>query len=120
MVVIFVLVQAVPKILIYVCCWPGAPDFWIVKLDSNFNIEWQKLIGSNVAGDIPANIFCNPDTSYTIFGQVGSNTDDCLCNHSSSQDIWMIIVDEIGNIISQKCFGVMMVLGSLEFLKTVA
>lgn len=88
-----------------VCCWPGAPDFWIVKLDSNFNIEWQKLIGSNVAGDIPANIFCNPDTSYTIFGQVGSNTDDCLCNHSSSQDIWMIIVDEIGNIISQKCFG---------------
>ena len=88
-----------------VCCNQGGWDFWLVKLDSDFNILWQKLFGTESGTDEPHSIFVNADGTFSIFGVVAGNSGDCSCNHSSSQDIWMITMSSTGSIVDQKCFG---------------
>lgn len=88
-----------------VCCNKGGFDYWIVKFDSNFNILWQKQFGTEIGTEVPNSIFINFDGTFSIFGVVEGNSGDCTCNHSSSQDIWMVTLSSTGNIINQKCFG---------------
>lgn len=88
-----------------VCCNKGGFDYWVVKLDSNFNILWQKQFGTEIGTEVPNSIFINLDGTFSIFGVVDGNSGDCTCNHSSSQDIWMVTLSSTGNIINQKCFG---------------
>ena len=90
--------------LLGVCCPNGGAALWVVKLDSNFDIEWQKLFNTTTLNEIN-DIFVNLDSTYTIFGTVEVSAIECTCNHSESQDIWMINLDISGNILSQKCFG---------------
>lgn len=88
-----------------VCCNKGGFDYWVVKLDSNFNILWQKQFGTESGTDEPNSVFLNTDGSISVFGIAADANGDCTCNHSSSQDIWMVTLNSTGNIINQKCFG---------------
>lgn len=94
--------------LLDVCCPAGGNDIWIVKLDSNFAINWQHIYSyDNNPIDEMTNIFVNEDTTYTMFGTISSTGEDniCNCNHSESQDVWMVKMNKLGEIISQQCFG---------------
>lgn len=91
-----------------VCCPGVTKSLWLCKLDSNYNIQWQKLLQA-IPTDvrIDCQIFTNKDQTYTLFETIDGDGEAplCTCNHSASQDIWMFTVDNFGNIISQKCFG---------------
>ncbi|HNF69684.1 MAG TPA: T9SS type A sorting domain-containing protein [Chitinophagales bacterium] len=91
-----------------VCCPGVTKSLWLCKLDSNYNIQWQKLLQA-IPTDvrIDCRIFANKDQTYTLFETIDGDgvVPLCTCNHSASQDIWMFTVDNFGNIISQKCFG---------------
>jgi len=94
--------------LLNVCCPAGGNDIWVVKLDSNLVIEWQRIYSyDNNPIDAMKSIFVNNDTTYTMFGTIESMGEDniCNCNHSTSQDIWMVTINSNGYIINQKCFG---------------
>ncbi len=68
----------------------GNFDFWIIKLDSLFNIVWQNTIGGS-NNDIPSSIANIGMHSYVIGGYTDSNTSsDKSENCLGGMDFWVI------------------------------
>jgi hypothetical protein len=81
----------------------GSSDAWIVKLDVNGNILWQKCLGGT--GDDAARfIRQTPDHGYVLAALTNSTDGDVTGVHGMN-DIWIVRLDTVGNIQWQKCFG---------------
>ena len=88
----------------------GQIDFWVIKLNSNGNIEWQKNYGGD-SNDMGYSVCLTVDGAYIIAGQSESNVEE---NHGL-MDYWVLKIDNLGNIIWKKAYG-----GSQDdFLKTI-
>ena len=88
----------------------GGYDYWILKLDSNGNILWQKLLGG--AGDDKAtSISPTNDGGYIVCGHSYSSNTGTLTGLTNNgvSDYWILKLDNNGNIIWQNLFG-----GSME------
>ncbi len=87
--------------------WHGSDDIWIIRIDFDGNIIWQKCYGgSRYEGAM--NLFQNMDGGYTIIGDTRSNNGDVSGNHSISEhysDIWVIRISSEGELLSQICIG---------------
>ncbi len=81
----------------------GFQDYWIVKLDSNGNIEWQKSYGGTKV-DIVTSIEITTDLGYIIAGYSESNDGD-VSGNNGSKDYWILKTDISGNIEWQKSYG---------------
>ncbi len=81
----------------------GSFDFWIVKLDSMGNIEWQKPYGGD-AEDMGNSISLTSDGGYIVSGQSESNNGNVTGNHGSL-DFWVLKLNSEGKIEWQKSFG---------------
>lgn len=83
-------------------------DAWIVKLDSNNNIEWDQCYGGSY-NETVYDIVETEDNGYLIAGNTNSNDGDVNGLHGSpggeAYDIWVWKIDSTGNIEWQKCFG---------------
>ena len=87
----------------------GGGDLWAVKLDSLFNIEWQKLYGGSHL-DYQGNGILELENGYFFLGNTNSNDGDVSGFHGipgelSTIDIWAVRIDLVGNIIWQRDFG---------------
>jgi|GEM_PF-518136 len=81
----------------------GSYDYWIVKLDSAGNIQWQKSFG----GTDEDNAYSAKQTSddgYIIAGRSKSVDGDVTGNHGNF-DYWVLKLNNSGNIQWQKSFG---------------
>ncbi|MFH2095218.1 MAG: hypothetical protein ABIJ16_05920, partial [Bacteroidota bacterium] len=78
-------------------------DFWIVKLDIDGNIQWQKCLGGT-NWDFLHSMIYTPDGGYALAGSSESNDGDVTGNHGFT-DFWVIKLDSLSNIQWQKCFG---------------
>ncbi len=81
----------------------GAHDFWIVKLDGLGGIVWEKSYGGNSL-DVAYDIAIATDGGYLVVGTSQSTLGDVTGNHGS-WDLWVIKMDNIGNLIWQKSYG---------------
>ena len=82
-------------------CHP-VQDVWIVKLDSSYNIQWQKCLGgSGYDWGIGA---VETSNGYVIGCTAGSSDGD-VTNAQGLSDFWFVKLDSIGGIIWQSCFG---------------
>jgi len=81
----------------------GKNDYWIVKLDSSGNIEWQKCLGGYY-NDYACSIQQTSNGGYIVAGYTESNNGDVSGNHGS-YDYWIVKLDSSGNIRWQKCLG---------------
>lgn len=82
----------------------GAGDYWIVKLDKDANVEWQKNYGGS-ADDRPKSIALT-DKGYLIAGESRSNSSGSKQeNTKEGTDLWLISIDELGNEIWQKSYS---------------
>lgn len=81
----------------------GAYDYWVVKLDTNGVLQWQKSLGGS-SYDIAYHIKPTTDGGYVITGYTESNNGDVTGYHGS-QDAWVVKIDAIGNIQWQKSLG---------------
>lgn len=83
----------------------GNYDYWILKLGNNGYIEWQKTFGGNLAENI-ATVISTTDGGILIAGSSlsgvsGDKTEECI----GGSDIWLIKLNEDGNILWQKTIG---------------
>src|SRR5690554_5122854 len=65
----------------------GSQDYWIVKISSNGQLEWQKSLGGS-RGDTAYSILQTMDGGYMASGFTSSSDGDVTFNHGAS-DIWV-------------------------------
>jgi hypothetical protein len=81
----------------------GYYDYWVVKLDSSGDIQWQKCLGgSNI--DCASSIQQTSDEGFIVAGTTHSNDGDVSGNHGG-YDYWIVKLDSYGYIQWQKCLG---------------
>ncbi len=83
----------------------GFDDYWIIKLDSSGDIEWQNTIGGN---DIDRLYRAQEtiDGGYILGGYSGSAiSGDKIEGSHGSHDYWLLKLDSIGNIQWQNTIG---------------
>ncbi|MDR2353179.1 MAG: T9SS C-terminal target domain-containing protein [Deltaproteobacteria bacterium] len=81
----------------------GESDAWIVKLNSQGNLEWQKSLGGSLEDSINS-IQQTSDGGFIAVGQTKSRDGDVTENHGGD-DLWIIKMDSQGNVLWQKTYG---------------
>ena len=81
----------------------GGYDYWIVKLDTSRNIQWQKALGGS-GDDIAYSVRQTADGRYIVAGMSNSTDGDVSGNHGNP-DYWLVKLDTNGNLLWQKSFG---------------
>ena len=75
----------------------GGLDFWVIKLDANGGVMWQKTYGGS-ENDWATSIHQTEDGGYIVSGMVDSFG-------AGSDDAWVIKLDANGAIVWQKTYG---------------
>lgn len=79
-------------------------DWWIIKLDSSLNIEWQNDIGSS--GFNGPEAIEEVNDGYLICGMADSLADgDKTVENYGDRDVWLVKLDFSGNIYWQNVYG---------------
>jgi uncharacterized repeat protein (TIGR01451 family) len=83
----------------------GSQDFWVVKLNQSGDIQWQKTYGGS-RFDAGEHIELTRDGGYIVSGLTSSSDGDVSGITSlDTNDIWVVKLDNIGNLQWQKCYG---------------
>src|SRR5690606_35571484 len=83
----------------------GGIDYWVVKLDSSGNIEWQKTIGGS-GEDVLWTIKQTIDEGYILGGYSNSDiSGDKTENSRGGFDYWILKLNTSGAIEWQKTLG---------------
>jgi uncharacterized repeat protein (TIGR01451 family) len=75
----------------------GSRDAWVLKLDVNCNLQWQKCLGGS-AMEIGTGGFQTADGGYMVVSWTGSNNFDVSGNHSliyPAYDNWLVKLSAI-------------------------
>jgi hypothetical protein len=83
----------------------GLADAWLLKFSAGGGIEWDKTYGGSNSDGATTVIPLNK--GYIFFGITSSN-DGIVKNHhgpNGTADIWVVRLDELGNILWQKALG---------------
>lgn len=81
----------------------GESDYWVVKLDSNGNFEWQSTLGGSGI-EYPDKIQQTDDGGFIVSGYAFSNDGDVVGNHGAS-DYWVVKLSSTGDIQWKKALG---------------
>jgi len=81
----------------------GARDYWIVKLDSNGNIGFQKSYGGS-NDEAALSIKVTTDGGYSVAGRSASSDGD-VSGNNGQEDYWLLKLNNIGTIKWSKSFG---------------
>jgi len=81
----------------------GSIDYWIVKLDSSGEIEWQRSLGGSF-DDVAESIQQTSDGGFIVAGYSASNDGDVNGNHGNG-DYWVVKLDSSGSIVWQRSIG---------------
>ncbi|WP_415329081.1 T9SS type A sorting domain-containing protein [Chryseobacterium sp. MMS23-Vi53] len=82
----------------------GGNDVWIVKMSALGNIQWQKSYGGS-STEAANSIQQTADGGYIVAGSTSSVDGDVSGYHGGVSDIWVIKLDQSGNIQWQKTYG---------------
>ena len=81
----------------------GYPDYWVVKLNSLGDIEWQKALGGS-SGDVAYSIQQTSDDGYIVAGSSTSSDGNVSSNHGGI-DAWLVKLNSLGSIQWEKPLG---------------
>ncbi|MEZ0182556.1 T9SS type A sorting domain-containing protein [Flavobacterium oncorhynchi] len=83
----------------------GNMDYWVVKLDKQGVIEWQKTYGGRYA-DLLRSMEQTTDNGYILAGYSNSPlSGDKTDGNKGVGDYWIVKIDDIGTIQWQKTYG---------------
>ena len=90
----------------------GSTDYWVLKLDSNFDIQWQRSYGGS-SGESAFALALTSDGGYILNG-ISSSNDGDVTGAFGAEDYWVVKLDALGNIQWQRpCGGSDTDLGSI-------
>jgi hypothetical protein len=78
-------------------------DFWVVKLNADGEIAWQKMLGGS-QNDWGRAVEQTSDGGYVVAGDSSSNDGDVSENHGI-QDFWVVKLNADGALDWQKSLG---------------
>jgi len=78
-------------------------DFWVVKIEKDGQIEWEKTYGGS-GDDIAYAILELEDKSFLIGGYTKSSDGDVKSLHGG-QDYWLIKINKYGSLIWEHTYG---------------
>ncbi|SMC91099.1 hypothetical protein, partial [Moheibacter sediminis] len=81
----------------------GSSDFWVVKMDISGQVVWSKLYGGP-SMDQPSSIRPADDGGYVVAGYVSQLGGDVTESYGG-QDIWILKLNNDGNLEWQKSIG---------------
>lgn len=82
----------------------GAGDVWIVKIDANGRLQWQKSIGG-AFDDIGNSVICDTEGNIIVAGSTNSsNSGDIGLNHGFS-DLLLVKLTSNGNLTGLQLLG---------------
>lgn len=81
----------------------GGWDAWIIKLDTDGEIQWQQCYGGT-GTDGASSVVVTAAGGYAIAGTTHSSNGDVTGNHGSG-DYWLVRIDSIGTLLWQVCSG---------------
>lgn len=81
----------------------GASDIWMVKVDKEGQMLWERTYGGS-GFDAAQAVIASKNGGYFIVGNTKSTDKDASTNYGEN-DIWMMKTDESGNLVWQKSFG---------------
>jgi len=79
-------------------------ELWIVKVDLNGNVEWEKTFGGSMYDNVLSAI-CNSTGDFVLGGITVSNDGDIQSGNHGGLDIWMIKIGSDGKLLWEKTFG---------------
>ena len=87
----------------------GDDDLWCVKLDRQFNIEWQRLYGGSY-NDYGMYGIKELDNGYILLAGTNSNDGDVTGfngtpGQNNTYNIWVVRIDSSGSLLWEQCFG---------------
>ncbi|MBK6827358.1 MAG: hypothetical protein IPG86_10980 [Chitinophagaceae bacterium] len=84
----------------------GTKDIWILKLNANGNLLWQKRYGGNGL-DIGNHIHLLDDGSFYVLASSSSNDGNISGNHGTAgyTDGVLMKLDASGNLLWSRCYG---------------
>jgi hypothetical protein len=81
----------------------GGYDYWVVKLNADRTIAWQKTLGG-ASNDVASHILPLADGGCLVTGYTYSTDGDVTGNHGSS-DYWIVKLNAGGAIVWQRVLG---------------
>ena len=78
-------------------------DYWIVKLDADGNLAWQKCLGGT-DNEVAYSIVQTTNGGFIVAGYARSTNGDVSGNHGWT-DCWIVKLDSSGNLLWQKSLG---------------
>ncbi|MFP4544089.1 MAG: T9SS type A sorting domain-containing protein [Candidatus Kapaibacterium sp.] len=85
----------------------GTTNFWVVKLDENGVIQWERAYGGSKV-EWANDVIQTRDGGYILAGQSNSSDGD-VSEHKGDidyyHDFWIVRIDFAGNIIWERSFG---------------
>lgn len=82
----------------------GSGDYWIVKVNSTGNIEWEKTYGGT-KNDYLTVVQTTYDGGYILGGRTKSQDGDIKSGNRGEGDVWLVKVNRHGDIQWEKTYG---------------
>ena len=83
--------------------YQGNDDYWIVKVNDTGGLVWQKTLGGGQE-DRAYSVCSTHDTGFLIGGSSRSSDGD-VSDNNGGVDLWLVKVDQVGNLVWEKNFG---------------
>jgi hypothetical protein len=81
----------------------GSYDYWVVKLNANGTIAWQKALGGSLLDQALA-VSPAKDGGCAVVGLATSTNGDITFNHGKSES-WIVRLDAKGSLVWQRSLG---------------
>jgi len=82
----------------------GNGDYWIVKLDNNGSLKWQKCFGGSLT-DFAYCINQTSDGGFIIADSTESSDGDIIGFHCCFTDGWIVKINSTGDMLWNMCYG---------------
>lgn len=81
----------------------GSYDFWVVRISNEGDLLWEKSYGGSGI-EVSYDITATADGAYVVVGNTFS-TDGDIGRNNGESDIWMIKINEAGDLLWERNFG---------------